>query len=117
MDEISRSGGVACSNYDSVLDGEKIIETALARYGGIHILINNEPFNPKFTMEQVTDNIWDSYMELRLNGPYKVHRELGPCRMPALPFSSHQYSIFNLTHDSVQELLGYISKPRATVES
>lgn len=34
-------GGIAVANYNSVVDGDKIIQTALDNYGRIDILINN----------------------------------------------------------------------------
>lgn len=37
----TRVGGTAVANYDSVEDGEKIIQTALDNYGRIDILVNN----------------------------------------------------------------------------
>jgi multifunctional beta-oxidation protein len=41
VDEIKRSGGKAVANYDSVENGELIIETALRNFGRVDIVINN----------------------------------------------------------------------------
>lgn len=41
VDEIRKAGGVAVANYDSVTDGEKIIQTAMEAFGRVDILINN----------------------------------------------------------------------------
>lgn len=35
------TGGVAVANYNSVIDGEKIIQTALDHFGRVDILVNN----------------------------------------------------------------------------
>lgn len=35
------SGGIACANYDSVTEGDKIIQTALDNFGRVDILVNN----------------------------------------------------------------------------
>lgn len=35
------TGGIAVANYNSVVDGDKIIQTALDNYGRIDILVNN----------------------------------------------------------------------------
>jgi multifunctional beta-oxidation protein len=40
VDEIRKAGGTAVANYDSVLEGEKIIETAIKAFGRVDILIN-----------------------------------------------------------------------------
>lgn len=41
VEEIRKAGGVAVANYDSVTDGEKIIQTAMEAFGRVDILINN----------------------------------------------------------------------------
>lgn len=40
VDEIKAAGGKAVANYDSVEDGEKVIETAIKAFGRIDILVN-----------------------------------------------------------------------------
>lgn len=44
VEEIRKAGGVAVANYDSVVDGEKVIGTAIENFGKIDILINNAYF-------------------------------------------------------------------------
>lgn len=39
--EIISKGGVAVANYDSVSNGQKIVQTALDAFGKIDIVINN----------------------------------------------------------------------------
>jgi hypothetical protein len=41
VDEIKKAGGDAVANYDSVTDGDKIIKTAIEKFGRVDILINN----------------------------------------------------------------------------
>jgi len=45
VDDIRKAGGEAVANYDSVTDGERIIQTAIDAFGRIDILINNA-FDP-----------------------------------------------------------------------
>jgi (3R)-3-hydroxyacyl-CoA dehydrogenase / 3a,7a,12a-trihydroxy-5b-cholest-24-enoyl-CoA hydratase / enoyl-CoA hydratase 2 len=40
VDEIVKAGGTACADYNSVVEGHKIIETAISKYGRIDVLIN-----------------------------------------------------------------------------
>jgi NAD(P)-dependent dehydrogenase (short-subunit alcohol dehydrogenase family) len=39
--EIMKAGGKAVANYDSVANGDRIVETAVKAFGTVHILINN----------------------------------------------------------------------------
>jgi multifunctional beta-oxidation protein len=41
VDEIIKAGGKAVANYNSVEDGDKIVETAVKAFGRVDILINN----------------------------------------------------------------------------
>src|SRR6185312_1713390 len=41
VDEIIAAGGKAVANYDSVEEGEKVIDTAINAYGRVDILLNN----------------------------------------------------------------------------
>lgn len=41
VDEIKAKGGEAVANHDSVEDGEKIVKTAVDKWGRVDILINN----------------------------------------------------------------------------
>ena len=39
--EIKKAGGKAVADYNSVVDGDKIVETAVKAFGTVHILLNN----------------------------------------------------------------------------
>jgi hypothetical protein len=39
--EIKNAGGIAVADYNSVVDGDKIVETAVKAFGTVHILLNN----------------------------------------------------------------------------
>jgi multifunctional beta-oxidation protein len=41
VQEIKAKGGEAVANYDSVENGDKIVQTAIDKWGRIDILINN----------------------------------------------------------------------------
>ena len=41
VDEIKAAGGEAVANYDSVEQGDKVVQTALDTFGRIDIVINN----------------------------------------------------------------------------
>ena len=41
VDEIVAGGGEAVANFDSVTDGEKIVQTAIDTFGQVDIIVNN----------------------------------------------------------------------------
>ncbi|KAL9082878.1 MAG: hypothetical protein Q9159_006121 [Coniocarpon cinnabarinum] len=74
VDEIKKSGGNAVANYDSVENGEKIIDTAIRNYGRIDILINNAGILRDVSFKNMQDKDWDLIMTVHITGAYKVRK-------------------------------------------
>ncbi|EGC33352.1 hypothetical protein DICPUDRAFT_48962 [Dictyostelium purpureum] len=74
VDEIKAAGGVAVPNYDSVEDGEKIVQTALDNFGRIDILINNAGILRDVSFGKMSDNDWDLIYRVHAKGAYKLSR-------------------------------------------
>lgn len=72
VDEIVLAGGEAVANYDSVLDGEKIVQTALDNFGRIDIVINNAGILRDKSFYKMTDSDWDLVYQVHVQGAYKV---------------------------------------------
>lgn len=72
-DIITKSGGKAAINTNSFLEGAKIIDAAVAAFGGVHILINAAEFpaKPK-TFEQITDAEWAASSQFYIKGNFLV---------------------------------------------
>ena len=66
------------ANYDSVEHGEKIIATAIQKYGKIDVLINNAGILRDITIKNMTDKDWDIIMAVHLTGAYKTTRAAWP---------------------------------------
>uniref|UniRef100_A0A8C7F5R6 Peroxisomal multifunctional enzyme type 2 n=1 Tax=Oncorhynchus kisutch TaxID=8019 RepID=A0A8C7F5R6_ONCKI len=67
VEEIKAKGGKAVANYDSVEDGEKLIQTALDAFGRIDIVVNNAFIN---TFACISDLIH----RVHLRGSFMVTR-------------------------------------------
>jgi multifunctional beta-oxidation protein len=78
VDEIKAAGGKAVANYDSVTDGDKIIETAIKNYGRIDILINNAGILRDISFKNMKDQDWDLIMAVHVKGSYKCARAAWP---------------------------------------
>jgi multifunctional beta-oxidation protein len=59
VQEIVAAGGKAVANYDSVEEGEKVIETAIKAFGRVDILVNNAGVLRDKSFARMTDADWD----------------------------------------------------------
>ncbi|XP_060700640.1 peroxisomal multifunctional enzyme type 2 [Hemiscyllium ocellatum] len=74
VEEIRAKGGKAVSNYDSVEEGEKIVQTALDTYGRIDIVVNNAGILRDRSFARTSDLDWDLIHRVHLRGSFKVTR-------------------------------------------
>lgn len=58
------------ADYNSVTDGEKIIETAVKAFGTVHVLINNAGILRDKSVVKLTDADWGEFFFLLLNYIY-----------------------------------------------
>ncbi|KAI1763657.1 NAD(P)-binding protein [Hypoxylon sp. FL1150] len=78
VDEIKAAGGQAVANYDSVENGEKIIETAIKAFGRIDVLLNNAGILRDVSFKNMSDQDWDLVMKVHVRGSYKCARAAWP---------------------------------------
>ena len=76
--EIKAAGGEAVANYDSVEDGDKIVQTALDTYGKIDIVINNAGILRDKSFHKMDEADWEMTYRVHLYGGYKVTRAAWP---------------------------------------
>ncbi|PVU88159.1 hypothetical protein BB561_006002 [Smittium simulii] len=69
---ITKLGGRAVPNYDSVVEGEKIIQTAINAYGRVDILINNAGILRDRTFAKMTDKEWEIVVDVHLHGAFRT---------------------------------------------
>lgn len=58
-------GGTAVANYSSVVDGEKIIQTALDNFGRVDVLVNNAGILRDKSFARISDEDWSMYCFMR----------------------------------------------------
>uniref|UniRef100_A0A4W5KAK2 Peroxisomal multifunctional enzyme type 2 n=1 Tax=Hucho hucho TaxID=62062 RepID=A0A4W5KAK2_9TELE len=68
VEEIKAKGGKAVANYDSVEDGEKLIQTALDAFGRIGAILRDRSFG------RTSDLDWDLIHRVHLRGSFMVTR-------------------------------------------
>ncbi|KAH8703458.1 putative peroxisomal multifunctional beta-oxidation protein [Talaromyces proteolyticus] len=78
VDEIRKAGGKAVANYDSVENGEAIIDTAIKNFGRIDVLINNAGILRDISFKNMKDQDWDLINRVHIYGAYKCARAAWP---------------------------------------
>ncbi|CAH0551643.1 unnamed protein product [Brassicogethes aeneus] len=78
VDEIKRNGGIAVADYNSVVDGDKVIKTALDNFGRIDVLINNAGILRDKSFVRISDQDWDLVHNVHLKGSFKATQAAFP---------------------------------------
>ncbi|XP_054895717.1 peroxisomal multifunctional enzyme type 2 [Poeciliopsis prolifica] len=74
VEEIRAKGGKAVANYDSVEDGEKLIQSALDAFGRIDVVVNNAGILRDRSFARTSDLDWDLIHRVHLRGSFLVTR-------------------------------------------
>jgi NAD(P)-dependent dehydrogenase (short-subunit alcohol dehydrogenase family) len=70
--EIKAAGGEAVANYDSVVEGEKVVQTALDTWGRVDIVVNNAGILRDTSLSKMTDKDWSLIQDIHLNACYRM---------------------------------------------
>jgi multifunctional beta-oxidation protein len=65
-------------NYDNVVNGERVVQTAIEQFGRIDVLINNAGILRDITLRNMTDADWDLITAVHLTGTFKTTRAAWP---------------------------------------
>jgi NAD(P)-dependent dehydrogenase (short-subunit alcohol dehydrogenase family) len=75
VDTITRAGGEAVANYDSVADVEgagRIVQQALDSFGRIDVVVNNAGILRDRIFHKMTPEEWRAVIDVHLNGSFNV---------------------------------------------
>ena len=74
---IAASGGEAVAVNGSVVDsdfGERFVQTALDRFGGLDIIVNNAGFTWDSVIQKMTDEQFQAVMDVHVTAPFRILR-------------------------------------------
>ncbi|MEO0437525.1 MAG: SDR family NAD(P)-dependent oxidoreductase [Pseudomonadota bacterium] len=78
VEEIRSSGGEAVACYDSVLNGQAIVDAALEAFGTVDIVINNAGILRDKSFLKMDQQDWQTVLDVHLQGSYSVTRAAWP---------------------------------------
>ncbi|KAG2736406.1 hypothetical protein G9P44_000496 [Scheffersomyces stipitis] len=78
VDEIRKAGGIAVADYNNVLDGDKIVETAVKNFGTVHVVINNAGILRDASFKKMQEKDFQLVLDVHLNGAFKVTQAAWP---------------------------------------
>ena len=78
VEEIRRNGGKAVANYDSVLDGAKIVKTAIDAFGRVDVVVNNAGILRDKSFAKLPDTDWDMIQDVHLKGAFRTTQAAWP---------------------------------------
>eukprot|EP00405_Crypthecodinium_cohnii_P005863 CAMPEP_0194752582 /NCGR_PEP_ID=MMETSP0323_2-20130528/6408_1 /TAXON_ID=2866 ORGANISM="Crypthecodinium cohnii, Strain Seligo" /NCGR_SAMPLE_ID=MMETSP0323_2 /ASSEMBLY_ACC=CAM_ASM_000346 /LENGTH=300 /DNA_ID=CAMNT_0039669647 /DNA_START=45 /DNA_END=947 /DNA_ORIENTATION=- len=76
--EIQQMGGEAVANYDSVEDGDKIVKTAVDKWGRVDIVVNNAGILRDVSFKKMSMDDWELIYRVHLKGAFAVTKAAWP---------------------------------------
>ena len=78
---VEQLGGraVTCNGNVTAPDfGERIVDTAVKRLGGLHIVVNNAGYTWDNVIQKMTDEQWYTILDVHLTAPFRILRAAQP---------------------------------------
>lgn len=81
VEKVTAEGGRATAVVGSVLDAdfpERFVQTAVSEHGGLHIVVNNAGFTWDSVIQKMSDEQWDTILDVHLKAPFRILRAAQP---------------------------------------
>jgi len=81
VDAIEAAGGQAVACVGSVTEddfAERFVQTAVDTYGGLDIVVNNAGYTWDTVIQKMSDEQWDTILNLHLRAPFRILRAAQP---------------------------------------
>jgi bile acid-coenzyme A ligase len=78
VEAIREAGGEAVANYNSVTEGEKIVQTAIDTFGRVDIIVNNAGILRDTSFRKMTADDFEKLYQVHLKGAFSVTHAAWP---------------------------------------
>lgn len=78
VEQIKAAGGAAAANYESVENGQAIVDTAVEAFGTVDIVVNNAGILRDISFHKMTEKDWKLIQDVHLNGSFAVTHAAWP---------------------------------------
>ncbi|OYD66659.1 SDR family NAD(P)-dependent oxidoreductase [Rhodococcus sp. OK302] len=81
VEDIIAAGGKAVACVGSVTEegfADRFVNTAIDTFGGLDIIVNNAGFTWDNVVQKMTDEQWDTILDLHLKAPFQILRAAHP---------------------------------------
>ena len=109
VEKIAADGGTATAVVGSVLDAEfpeRFVSTAVETYGGLHIVVNNAGFTWDNVIQKMTDEQWDTILDVHLKAPFRILRAAQPVISAAVKAERAAGTVVNRKVVNISSLAG-----------
>jgi 3-oxoacyl-[acyl-carrier protein] reductase len=109
VEKIEAEGGTATAVVGSVLDPdfpERFVGTAVESYGGLHVVVNNAGFTWDNVIQKMTDEQWDTILDVHLKAPFRVLRAAQPVISAAVKAERAAGTVVNRKVVNISSLAG-----------
>jgi 3-oxoacyl-[acyl-carrier protein] reductase len=107
--KITAEGGRAVAVVGSVVEdgfAERFVSTAVETYGGLHIIINNAGFTWDNVIQKMSDEQWDTILDLHLTAPFRILRAAQPVISAAVKAERAANTVVNRKVVNISSLAG-----------
>jgi 3-oxoacyl-[acyl-carrier protein] reductase len=107
--KIEAEGGRAVAVVGSVMDddfADRFVGTAQAELGGLHIVVNNAGFTWDNVIQKMSDEQWETIVDLHLKAPFRILRAAQPVISAAVKAERSQGVIVNRKVVNISSLAG-----------
>jgi multifunctional beta-oxidation protein len=78
VDEVIKAEGKAVAAVCSAEDGDKIVQIAVKKFGGVHVLVANAGILRDKSFQAMTEQEWDIVLAVHLRGTFKCAKAVWP---------------------------------------